>query len=164
MRACWPSRKSMFPAGGSVPRCAAPRPTSSRQPAPQRHTSFSKDFTIFIVPISRTKKEKEWRNCTKLLKVFWQQENTREKLPKRSLQSCFFAVNCMCKANASPQKPELEHAATGRGTMKLRRTSGMRNMLLKTIGRQCGEGHQGLGVTSCQNTRLGCAALEQMQK
>ena len=86
------------------------------------------------------------------------------KLPKRSLQSCFFAVNCMCKANASPQKPELEHAATGRGTMKLRRTSGMRNMLLKTIGRQCGEGHQGLGVTSCQNTRLGCTALEQMQK
>ena len=76
----------------------------------------------------------------------------------------FFAVNCMCKANASSQKPELEHAATGRGTMKLRRTSGMRNMLLKTIGRQCGEGHQGLGVTSCQNTRLGCAALEQMQK
>ena len=46
MRACWPSRKFMFPAGGSVPRCAAPRPTSSRQPAPQRHTSFSKDLTI----------------------------------------------------------------------------------------------------------------------
>ena len=40
----------------------------------------------------------------------------------------------------------------------------MRNMLLKTIGRQCGEGHQGLGVTSCQNNRLGCTALEQMQK
>mgnify|MGYP004467852385 CR=1 FL=1 len=40
----------------------------------------------------------------------------------------------------------------------------MRNMLLETIGRPYGEGHQGLGVTSCQNAPQRCAALEKLQK
>ncbi len=47
-------------------RCAAPRPTSSRQPAPQRHTSFSKDLTIiYRSNKSYLKRKTECRNCTK---------------------------------------------------------------------------------------------------
>ena len=40
----------------------------------------------------------------------------------------------------------------------------MQNMLLETIGCLSGMGHQGLGVTSCQNAPQRCAALEQIQK
>ncbi len=49
------TQQKVYVSGGRIgTRCAALLPTSSRQPAPQRHTSFSKDFTIFIVPISHT--------------------------------------------------------------------------------------------------------------
>ncbi len=76
--------KCMFPAGASAPRCAVLRRISSVPPAPPRQRSSSepgrkvrlwdKDGWKILRKIYSSHKsylkEKRWRNCTKLLKVF----------------------------------------------------------------------------------------------
>ena len=48
-------------------------------------------------------KRKRMSKLHKIFESFLADENTKENLPKRSLQSVFFAVNCTCKTHAAPQ-------------------------------------------------------------
>ena len=81
----------------------------------------------------------------KTFESFLMQENTRENLPKRSLQSVFFAVHCICQKNAA----RAEQGETPRSHGVLRREITMLEMLPGTITHPGVRAQQGRRVSFC---------------
>ena len=157
------AQQKVYVSGGRIGTqvCCAPADLIKRSPRHNGTHHFLKiwhniwihQYSLYIKSYLLHKSYLKRKRMAKLHKTFESFLAAGEH--KGEIAETLFAKLFFCRklyvvqANAMPPKTGAGASPRqGAGTMKLRRTSGMRNMLLKTIGRQCGEGHQGLGVTS----------------